>query len=156
MPQCSRTHAQLVTLLPSLKRRARRLARSPTDAEDMVQDTLVNLCARLSSGGHIGDLHAYAMRSLSHRARRDWSRSAPETLEEDTLVTGDATQHINCCETLRAIDTLPAAQRRVMRHVVAGETSPSAIARATGLPVGTVMSRLARARSRLRQMLDTQ
>ena len=153
MPQRTRTHAELVQLLPPLRRRARHLARSAADAEDMVQDTMLNLCARLSSGGHIDDLRAYAMRSLSHRARREWNRTEPETLEDDMLVTGDATQHIDCTETLQAIDALPDPQRRVMRLLVAGETSPRAIARATGLPVGTVMSRLARARARLRERL---
>ncbi|MEM6759653.1 MAG: sigma-70 family RNA polymerase sigma factor [Pseudomonadota bacterium] len=153
MPEKTKPHAQLVQLLPSLRRRARRLARSPVDAEDIVQDTLLNLCARLSSGGQIDDLRAYAMRSLTHRARRDWGKSDPQAYEDDMLITGDATQHLNCTETLRAIDDLPAPQRRVMRHLVAGETSPGAIARATGLPVGTVMSRLARARARLRDAL---
>ena len=61
---------RLVPLIPILNRRARRLARSPAEAEDLVQDTLLSLCQRLREGHRIDDLPSYAMRTLSNRARR--------------------------------------------------------------------------------------
>ncbi|WP_420011596.1 sigma factor-like helix-turn-helix DNA-binding protein [Tateyamaria sp.] len=60
---------------------------------------------------------------------------------------------LDCADTLAAIAALPQPQRRLLELVIAGETSPRAIALATGLPLGTVMSRLARARAKLRLVL---
>ena len=67
---------------------------------------------------------------------------------------GVAALRLDCADTLRAIDTLPQPQKQLMHHLIEGETSPQAIAEATGLPTGTVMSRLARARAKLRILLD--
>ncbi len=145
---------RLVPLIPRLRRRARRLCASQADAEDILQDTLLTLCQRLKAGAAVEDLNAYAMRTLSNRARANWRRDAVETLEDDMAVTvPDALLRLDCADTLDAIAALPEAQRRLMQMVVAGDTSPSQIAAKTGLPLGTVMSRLARARRRLRQIL---
>jgi len=145
---------RLVPLIPILTRRARRLARSRAEAEDLVQDTLLSLCQRLQGDRTIDDLPAYAMRTLSNRARRGWRRLDTEELEDDHALTEpDALVRLDCADTLAAISTLPPPQRQLMELVVAGETSPRALANATGLPLGTVMSRLARARARLRMTL---
>lgn len=142
---------KLVPLIPLLTRRARRLARSRSEAEDLVQDTLLSLCQRLRDGRDIDDLTAYAMRTLSNRARRGWRMQKTDELEDDHALTEpDAMLRLDCADTLAAIETLPIAQRQLMDLVVAGETSPRALATATGLPLGTVMSRLARARAKLR------
>lgn len=147
---------RLVPLIPALSRRARRLARSPAEAEDLVQDTLLSLCQRLRKDRPIDDLPAYAMRTLGNRARRSWRQVAAEELhEDDAMILPDAMLRLDCADTLAAIDRLPAPQRALMGLVVAGETSPRALAAATGLPLGTVMSRLARARARLRGALNT-
>lgn len=146
---------RLVPLIPILNRRARRLARSPSEAEDLVQDTLLSLCQRLREGHMIDDLPNYAMRTLSNRARRGWRVQATDELEDDHMITEpDALIRLDCADTLTAISGLPKPQRQLMELVVAGETSPRALARSTGLPLGTVMSRLARARARLRLTLD--
>lgn len=146
---------RLVPLIPILNRRARRLARSPSEAEDLVQDTLLSLCQRLREGHRIDDLPSYAMRTLSNRARRGWRVQATDELEDDHVITEpDALIRLDCADTLSAISGLPKPQRQLMELVVAGETSPRALARQTGLPLGTVMSRLARARARLRLTLD--
>ncbi|MEP2891137.1 RNA polymerase sigma factor [Tateyamaria sp.] len=144
----------LVPLIPVLNRRARRLARSPSEAEDLVQDTLLSLCQRLEDGDPIEDLPSYAMRTLSNRARRTWRQAATEELEDDHALTQpEALIRLDCADTLTAIAALPTPQRQLMNLVVAGETSPRALADATGLPLGTVMSRLARARAKLRLRL---
>ncbi|WP_299164886.1 sigma-70 family RNA polymerase sigma factor [uncultured Tateyamaria sp.] len=148
------TPRRLVPLIPMLTRRARRLARSRTEAEDIVQDTLLKLCQRLRDGASIDDLPAYAMRTLTNRARRSWQHAGTDELEETHALTEpDALIRLDCADTLAAITTLPPPQRHLMDLVVAGETSPRALAKATGLPLGTVMSRLARARARLRLTL---
>ncbi len=154
-PQSTHGTSRLVTLIPMLTRRARKLARSRSEAEDLVQDTLLSLCQRLREGAQIDDLHAYAMRSLSNRARRGWRQSPTEELgENDAQILPDAMLRLDCADTLAAIERLAPPQRQLMDLVVAGETSPRALANATGLPLGTVMSRLARARARLRISLS--
>ena len=146
---------RLVPLIPILTRRARRLARSPAEAEDLLQDTLLSLCQRLNDGSSIDDLPAYAMRTLTNRARRSLRTQITDELEDDHAVTEpDALIRLDCADTLDAIARLSKPQRQLMELVVAGETSPRALARTTGLPLGTVMSRLARARARLRIRLN--
>lgn len=148
---------RLVPLIPMLTRRARRLTRNPAEAEDLVQDTLLSLCQRLRNGAPVDDLPAYAMRILSNRAQRVWRTELTVELEEDHGVTEpDALIRLDCADTLAAITQLPKPQRQLMTLVVAGETSPRALARVTGLPLGTVMSRLARARARLRLRLEAE
>lgn len=147
----SKTPAALVPLIPKLMRRARRLSPTPVEAEDMVQDTLLSLCHRLDRGGEIEDLPAYAMRALAHNAKRVWRRPVSVELDENSLtILPDAMQRLDCADTLAAIARLPEAHRQLLEIVIEGETSPRIIAERTGLPVGTVMSRLSRARSRLR------
>ena len=149
--------SRLPALMPVLQRRARRLAGNPSDAEDLVQETLMRLVKKLNEGHAIDDLPAYAMRTLHNQARMLWRRApAPEELgEDDASIEPVAMERLECADTLAAIDLLPETQCALMRMVSAGETSPATLAKRTGLPLGTVMSRLARARARLRAALDT-
>ena len=146
--------SRLVPLIPALNRRARKLARSRAEADDLVQDTLLSLCQRLHENARIDDLRAYAMRTLGNRAQRGWRQTPTQELEEDdALILPDAHLRLECADTLAAVASLPSPQRRLMELVAGGETSPRALAAATGLPLGTVMSRLARARAKLRLTL---
>lgn len=144
----------LIPLIPMLTRRARRLSSDRTEAEDLVQDTLLKLCQRLQRGRPIDDLAAYAMRILQNEARRGWRKMGTEELHEaDALTQPDALVRLDCSDTLAAVAALPQPQRHVLQLVIDGETSPRAISAQTGLPLGTVMSRLARARAKLRLTL---
>lgn len=145
---------ELVALAPVLMRRASRLANNQAEAEDMVQDTLLKLYQRLENGADIQDLRAYGMRTLSNRAQRYWRARFGDTLEEDMAsIDPDAPLRLDCADALAAIAQLPAHQREIMQWVVDGETSPQILSDRTGLPVGTIMSRLARARAKLRILL---
>ncbi|WP_415920772.1 RNA polymerase sigma factor [Tateyamaria sp. SN6-1] len=154
-PSPSPDPGRLVPLIPALTRRARKLARSPSDAEDLVQDTLLSLCQRLADDTAIDDLPAYAMRTLGNRAQRGWRPVQTQQITEgDALIQPDADLRLECADALAAVADLPEPQRQLMDLIAAGETSPRALATATGLPLGTVMSRLARARARLRTTLS--
>ena len=78
MTQLQHEHAtrSLVPLIPSLSRRARRLARSPCDADDLVQETLLSMCQRLADGATIDNMPAYAMQALANQARKTWRIAA--------------------------------------------------------------------------------
>jgi RNA polymerase sigma-70 factor (ECF subfamily) len=143
-------------MLPNLKRRARRLSASATDAEDLVQDTMVRVIAKQQQGAKIDDLPAYTMRTLHNVARMGWRKPPPpeELGEDDASTQPVAIDRLICADTLRAIDTLPDTQAQLLRMVSEGITSPKKLALRTGWPVGTVMSRLARARVRLKEILE--
>lgn len=150
------TQSPLTRLIPMLTRRARRLTRSHSAADDLVQETLLRLIQRARRGGPIDDLPAYAMRTLTNQARMSWRRaSETEELEEDhATVQPEAPMRLDCADALRVIETLPRDQADLMRLVAGGESSPARLAKLTGVPQGTVMSRLSRARARLRQELE--
>lgn len=139
-------------LLPRLERRARRLSDSPEAAQDLAQEAALRLWQRLAQGKEVKQPDRYAMILLHNLARARWRRRRPqEEMQENLLVTlPEAPSRLACAETQAAIARLPEGQRRLMQLVMEGEVSPSALALRLGLPPGTVMSRLARARVRLR------
>lgn len=115
----------------------------------------MRLCQQIKREAQIDDLNAYAMRIMRNEAQRKWA--APDQVElEDDMITAlpEALTRLECSETLAAIARLPEAHQTLFAHVIAGDTSPASISKSTGLPLGTVMSRLARARAKLREDLN--
>lgn len=141
----------LAWLTKRLRRRARRLGASEADADDMVQETLLRLLQR-QVRGRVANPNHYALIILHNIARARWrSRTATEELEDTSATTQPVAESRLAVEALRdAIATLPADQAQVMALIMDGEQSPKSIAALLCLPEGTVMSRLARARVRLR------
>ena len=144
---------EIAALMPKLMRRARRLARSRDEAEDMAQDCALRLWQALRAEGSVLAPERYAMIMLHNLARQRWrSRRVTEALTEEMLQAAPlAPARIACAELQSAIDRLPEDQAALMRLVMAGETSPQVLAARVGVPKGTVMSRLGRARARLRR-----
>ena len=140
------------TILALLHRRARALVACPHEAADLAQDTALKLWQQQRQGGDPDDLVAYAMTALRNQARSRWRARRPwQELQEDMATTPpEAPCRIACAELRAALTRLPETQSDLMALVADGETSPAELARITGQPVGTVMSRLARARASLR------
>jgi RNA polymerase sigma-70 factor (ECF subfamily) len=142
----------LTALALRLRRRARQLGTQPTDAEDLTQETLLRLMQRMARQD-VEEPEHYAMIILQNLIRADWRARVETTeLEEDsasTLPVGDS--RLAVADLRAAIAKLPAEQAEVMGLVLQGEFSPQVIAQHLSLPVGTVMSRLARARAKLRE-----
>ena len=149
------TDVPLTELLPRLEARARFMTRDPDIAQDLAQEVVLKLWTQTQLGRQIDDMNAYAMTALRHLVASRWrTQVVCEPLEDDSAATlPEAPARIGLAETEAAIARLPQEQADLMRRVAAGETSPAALARATGLPTGTIMSRLARARARLRAEL---
>ena len=153
LPQFVDLPQDLIDVLPMLNRRARKLSDNPTDAADLAQEAALKIWQRYQNGGHIADPRAYAMTTLRNIARSEW-RARQETAElADDVATAppDAPRVIACAELREAIDRLPEDQAKLLKLVMTGETSPRILARRIGVRSGTVMSRLARARARLRE-----
>ncbi|AXI46187.1 RNA polymerase subunit sigma-24 [Sulfitobacter sp. SK012] len=142
----------LEVFLPRLRRRARRLTRTRTEAEDLVQETCLRLLQAMDRAPIAAPEH-YGMIIVHNLARQRWrDRHDTQELEENNASTPDSgTARLACSQIIDAINRLPPDQARLMRLVMEGETSPRQLSHTVGCPVGTVMSRLARARARLRR-----
>jgi RNA polymerase sigma-70 factor (ECF subfamily) len=155
--------AGMVLLMPRLRRFARALTGSWHQADDLVQDTIVRAMASWNDATRLVYMEGWVLRIMRNawidmqRARRVrleyadafrmWSRTASD--DEDatharlTLGTVEA-----------ALRSLPEDQRTVVLLVCVEEMSYAQAAAVLEIPVGTVMSRLARGRATLRQLLD--
>jgi RNA polymerase sigma-70 factor (ECF subfamily) len=156
----ARYEALIVACIPSLRRYARGLVSDPARADDLVQDTLERAWSRFSLWQRRGDLRAW-MFGIMHNHFVDGVRarhSRPEDSVGDELpeVAQRATQSdlIEVGELDRVLQRLPVQQREVLLLVTVEELSYTEAATVLGVPVGTVMSRLARARERLREELQ--
>lgn len=144
---------ELTALMPVLTRAALRIADTPDEAQDLTQEVLLKLWLRLNRGEEITNLRGYALTALRNQMRQGL-RDRKDTDELDEADTGTAPDVFACLalsETRAMIDKLPPDQAQLMKFVLAGESSPAALARQTGWPLGTVMSRLSRARAQLRR-----
>jgi RNA polymerase sigma-70 factor (ECF subfamily) len=151
--------AELVTLLPRLRRFARTLTRNSHDADDLVQVALERALARAHqlrpdaalAGWVFGILRHAWIDELRARARRE-RVFAPE---ESGLHVGDAGQGAQA-ERLAVQDAmgrLPQEQRLAVALVLIEGLSYKEAAHVMEVPIGTLTSRLARAREALQAML---
>jgi len=157
--------ADLEAHIPGLRRFARALLRGDrTHADDLVQDTLERAISRWHQRRGNGDLRAWVYtilynRFLSDRARRlrrqEWSSSLTAIREDDwPVVDGGQEQSLAYSDVMRSFSELPEDQRAVLMLVGVDEFAYEEAARILDIPIGTVMSRLSRARERLRECLD--
>jgi RNA polymerase sigma-70 factor, ECF subfamily len=138
-----------------LYRAALALTGSPADAEDLVQDTYVRILQRPRFMRTADDL-GYLLRVLRNTfltRRRDAGRRPREVvLDEEPgalRTSGHPDAALEAREVLAAIAALPDEFRDVVVHVDVAGLSYAEAADALGIPQGTVMSRLYRARQRL-------
>ena len=156
----ARYEALIVACIPSLRRYARGLVSDPARADDLVQDTLERAWSRFSLWQRRGDMRAW-MFGIMHNHFVDDVRAGqrrPEDSAGDDLpeVSQRDTQSdlIEVGDLDRALQRLPVQHREVLLLVAVEELSYADAAVVLGVPVGTVMSRLARARERLRETLQ--
>jgi len=148
---------RLVELIPRLRRYARALVGDRASADDLVQDTLERAWAKLHLYRRGTDLRAWLF-TVMHNVHVNKVRATrvTDTLEDELP---ELAQRASQGDTLllrdldRAIARLPAEQRAVLLLVTLEEMSYEEVARALGIPAGTVMSRLSRAREKLRMMM---
>ncbi|WP_319244534.1 RNA polymerase sigma factor [uncultured Propionivibrio sp.] len=149
----------ILAVLPRLRRYARALAGSREAADDLVQDTLERAWSRLSQWQPGSDLRAWLF-SIMHNVRIDQMRrqAPPEaSLEEDAIdlpVRATQSDRIEVSDLEAALAALPDEQRAVVLLVALEDMRYADVAATLDIPIGTVMSRLARGRERLRQILD--
>jgi RNA polymerase sigma-70 factor (ECF subfamily) len=141
--------------IPALRRYARALTRDSETADDIVQDTLVR-ALRSEHLFHDGDVRAWLytiLTNLNRNRLRSLSRRPILTpiKDGDAAITGPDT---GSRDIARALDDLAEDQRAALLLVVLEGLTYREVAEVQGVPIGTVMSRLARARMQIKAYLD--
>jgi RNA polymerase sigma-70 factor (ECF subfamily) len=151
----SQFQEQLIEQLPRLRRFCRALARAQSDADDLAQATVERALVHRTAWQPGSRLDSWLFRIAQNLWRDELRahRRRAEPLDDQTLAGEDGRdslpRHIEAHEVIRAFNALPEEQRTVLLLVVLEGMRYQEAADTLGVPVGTVMSRLARARGRL-------
>lgn len=148
----------IVEQIPSLRRYARALTGDRWAADDLVQDTLERACSKWRLWIVGTDLRAWLF-TIMHNVFASQVRRAPSRPSVDV---DDVVHELRSVDSHRdqAIDLqrclllLPEDQRAVLLLVALEDLSYAQVSKVLGVPVGTVMSRLSRARSRLQDLME--
>lgn len=152
--------ADIVDCIPHLRRYARGLMGDPMQADDLVQDTLERVWNRFDSWRESGSLRAWAF-GIMHNLFLDHVRRRKSRQEDEADGTlpdlpdrATQTDQLEVRDLERALSRLPDEYRSVLLLIAVEELSYKEAASVLGVPIGTVMSRLSRARERLRGELN--
>jgi RNA polymerase sigma-70 factor (ECF subfamily) len=144
--------------IPALRRYARALTRDAETADDLVQDTLVR-ALRSEHLFHDGDIRSWLytiLTNLNRNRLRTLARRPALTLIEDDDAPATPGSEAGGRDIERALATLVEDQRVALLLVVLEGMSYREVAEVQGVPIGTVMSRIARARAQVKAYLEGQ
>jgi RNA polymerase sigma-70 factor (ECF subfamily) len=150
---------ELVAVIPQMRAFARSLCGDPTAADDLVQDALGRAWDKRDSFELGTNIKAWAFMITRNQfysdKRRSWRQQPLDTeVAERTLVAvSDPTAALELDEVRRALSMLPDAQREALILVGAGGMSYEEVAEICGAAVGTIKSRVSRARDRLDEIM---
>jgi len=151
-------NAQMVAFIPRLRRYARALIGERAAADDLVQDTLERALSKFHLWRRGSDLRAWLFTIMHNvhvnqvRSRREITPLDDAMLEQPVRATQDTALEARDLE--RALRALSVEQREVLLLVVLEEMTYQEAATTLGIPIGTVMSRLSRAREKLRRLME--
>ena len=161
-PAPSAFRQQLLGAVPRLRRYARSLVFEESQADDLVQSTLERALTHWHQFDQSRDMLVWLL-SIAHNAHQDMRRRQarmqtfdPAQLQaaQDSLG-GDPGVDVGLrLDLLAALARLSPAQREPLLLVCVEQLSYAEVAAVMNIPVGTVMSRVCRARAALRQLLD--
>lgn len=142
--------------IPALRRYARALTRDAETADDLVQDTLVRAlrAEHLFHGGAIRSWLYTILTNLNRNRLRSLARRPTLTSIEDDDAPEFTGPESGARDIERALASLADDQRAALLLVVLEGLSYREVADIQGVPIGTVMSRLARARTQIKTFLD--
>jgi RNA polymerase sigma-70 factor (ECF subfamily) len=142
--------------IPPLRRYARALTRNAEIADDLVQDTLVRALRseHLFQGDQVRSWLYTILTNLNRNRLRSLARRPALTSIEDGDAADAAGPEAGGRDIERALASLVEDQRAALLLVVLEGLTYREVAEIQGVPIGTVMSRLARARAQIKAHLD--
>ncbi len=152
--------SELITLIPQMRAFARTLTGDAVAADDLAQDTLLKAWSARSSFRMGTNMKAWTfmiLRNLFYsEKRRSWRQTSldPETAERSLIAPDDPSATLELDELRQALAALPAEQREALILVGASGFSYEEAAQVCGCAVGTVKSRVSRARRALHDILE--
>lgn len=145
-----------------LYRTAKRLTRNETDADDLVQETYMQAWRSFASYELGTNCRAWLYKILfnkyDHLRRKQYTQSkyfqeADELVFELSAATPSVPEFLTDREVIDALDRLPEHYRSVVLLADVHEFDYKEVAQILDIPIGTVMSRLNRARTQLKKSL---
>jgi RNA polymerase sigma-70 factor (ECF subfamily) len=151
--------ARLQEHIPALRRYARALVGDAAQADDLVQDCLERAVSRAHQWRQSGSLRGWLF-TIMHNINANQRRSAARTPGLDPIERaensvgrpGNQIDRLMLQEVVTALGGLSLEQRQVLLLVALEGLRYEEVAQVLGVPIGTVMSRLSRARDRLRDL----
>jgi RNA polymerase sigma-70 factor (ECF subfamily) len=161
-PVSARFSDQLIAVLPRLRRFAAGLTRSATEADDLVQAACERALAREHQFQEGTRFDSWMFRIVQtiwiDQLRAREIRKEDGDIAEERLGSDESVRRVEArlalSEVRRAVSCLPPDQRTTLMLVTVEGLSYKQAAEVAGVPVGTIMSRLARARIALQQLLE--
>ncbi|WP_394822275.1 sigma-70 family RNA polymerase sigma factor [Pendulispora albinea] len=149
-------------LIPALRRYARAHVGDPAAADDLVQASLECAVSRWHQRREDGDarawmfaiLHNLAISRVRQKLRRGRHVSIDDANEASLARPAWQESRLRHRDLLQAMESLSEDQKSVLLLVSIEDPSYAEAARVLGVPIGTVMSRLARAREKLREAME--
>lgn len=140
--------------IPRLRRYARVLCGSAARADDLVQDTLERGWSRRHLWRNGSDLRAWLFTVMHNLYVNRNRRREHESIDIEPLCPPTQERQIEMRDLDRALAQLSAEQREILLLVAVEEMRYADVASVLSLPIGTVMSRLSRAREQLRSLMN--
>jgi RNA polymerase sigma factor (sigma-70 family) len=149
---------QIIAHIPALRRYARLLTSDASRADDLVQDTIERACRKWSlwqGGTALRSWLMTLMHNLYLNQRRDWRHDDGHAALDDVVEAAHEPLALagERLDLQRALERLSPALREVLLLVTVEEYTYAETAALLDVPIGTVMSRLHRAREQLRALM---
>jgi RNA polymerase sigma-70 factor (ECF subfamily) len=155
-----RFRSELVTLIPHLRAFARTLCGNATAADDLAQDAMLKAWDARASYQMGTNMKAWTFMILRNQfyseKRRSWRQTQldQEAAERTLMAIDDPSAPLALDELRQALNTLPDEQREALVLVGAGGFAYEEAAEICGCAVGTVKSRVSRARRAVQASLE--
>jgi RNA polymerase sigma-70 factor (ECF subfamily) len=157
----NQVYSEVENHIPHLRRYARAIAHNPTAAEDLLQDCLTRALTKSHLFKPGTNLRAWLFTILHNehvstmrRQGQTGVRVDPDDVAADLATRPEQDKRLLVKALDKALMLLPKGQRALIMSVAWDGLSYEQVARRSGLPVGTVKSRVSRGRAALRRAMD--